>query len=61
MTIILNDIFCFNKKEEEEWKGREGGGVFAYVNEVLKPNETISVKGEDNIEFVLVEIICKNY
>ena len=31
-----------------------------YVNEVLKLNEMIGVKEEENIEYVWVEIICKN-
>ena len=39
-------MFQYEQKE----KGREG--VFVYVNEVLKPNEMIAVKEEDNIEFV---------
>ena len=43
-----------------ERKGTEGGGVFVYVNEVLKPNEMIGVKEDNNIESVWVEIICKN-
>ena len=30
------------------------------VNEVLKPNEMIGVKEEDNNESVWIEIICKN-
>ena len=43
-----------------ERKGTEGGRVFVYVNEVLKPNEMIGVKEEDNIEPVRAEIICKS-
>ena len=40
-------------------KGTEGVGVFVYVYVVLKPNEMVSVKKEDNIESVWVEIIVK--
>ena len=42
-----------------ERKGAEGSRVFVYVNEVLRPNEMIGVK-EDNNECVWVEIISKN-
>ena len=44
---------------QNERKGTEWWGVFIYVNEELKPKEMIDVKEEDNIESVLVEIICK--
>ena len=37
-----------------ERKGTEGWGVVIYVNEVLKPNEMIGVKEEDNIESVWI-------
>ena len=35
-----------------ERKGTEGGGVFVYVNEVLKSNEMIGVKEENKSESV---------
>ena len=33
---------------------------FLFVNEVLKPNEMIGIKEENNIETVWLVIICKN-
>ena len=48
-----------NRKKWGE-REREREEVFVYVNEVLKPYEMISVKEENNIESVWVEITCKN-
>ena len=42
-------------------KGNKGRRSFCFnVSEVLKPNEIIGVKEENNIESVWVKIICKN-
>ena len=60
MNIILRDIFFQYERKEKE----QGGGVFAYVNEVLKPNEMVGVKEEDNISLcglkLLIKMIKKN-
>ena len=42
-----------------EGKGTQGGGVFIYVNEVLKPNEMMGVKEEDYMSLCGLKLFGK--